>query len=329
MAELTYDRVVVGAGIIGACTAYQLVKAGHRSVLLLDQFPLPHSRGSSHGQSRITRTAYRDPVQGQMARRSRTLWDDIQRHAGETLCHDCPMLLVSAAENRELFETYLACLDDQTVYSGRQLAELVPVARFPVTTVGCLDRTAGVLRADRCLEAVRRLYLAAGGSLRDSWPVTEVSPGVGTAPLVGIDLGPGDNTSHFYWLPSLEYPGLVKLCIHTGVPCDPDRRDAVSTEAVLRRLTEYVTQNFPGLEPEPAIVETCMYTTTPDERCILDVHPAHPNIVFAAGMSGEGFKMGPVFGEVLQRLIDGEPSQFDLARFSLRRFDGARQLAGL
>ena len=26
---------------------------------------------------------------------------------------------------------------------------------------------------------------------------------------------------------------------------------------------------------------------TPDERCILDVHPQYPNIAFAAGMSGE------------------------------------------
>ena len=32
-----YDRVVIGAGIIGSCTAYQLLQAGHRRVLLMDQ----------------------------------------------------------------------------------------------------------------------------------------------------------------------------------------------------------------------------------------------------------------------------------------------------
>lgn len=41
MGDDTYDRVVIGAGIIGACSAYQLVKAGHRRVLLIDQVRLP------------------------------------------------------------------------------------------------------------------------------------------------------------------------------------------------------------------------------------------------------------------------------------------------
>ena len=46
--------------------------------------------------------------------------------------------------------------------------------------------------------------------------------------------------------------------------------------------------------------------------------------------AGQGFKMGPVFGEVLQRLVDGQRSEFDLSSFSLARFDpAARQSAAL
>ena len=55
--SLGYDVIVVGAGIEGSATAYTLVKEGRR-VLLLEQFPLPHSRGSSTGHSRVTRYAY-------------------------------------------------------------------------------------------------------------------------------------------------------------------------------------------------------------------------------------------------------------------------------
>ena len=53
---------------------------------LCRQFPLPHSRGSSHGQSRIIRTAYSDLEQASMARRARLLWRELEQRAGETLC---------------------------------------------------------------------------------------------------------------------------------------------------------------------------------------------------------------------------------------------------
>ncbi|XP_043204607.1 peroxisomal sarcosine oxidase-like [Amphibalanus amphitrite] len=374
-----YDRVVIGAGIIGSCTAYQLLKAGHRRVLLIDQFPLPHSRGSSHGQSRIIRTAYGDVEQANMARRTRLLWRDLEQSAGETLCVDCPLLLVAAASHRDEFNTYVSCISNQTIYQGDQLARLLPAAAFPDGYTGGLDDSAGLLRADRCLLAVRRLFVSNGGIIRDGTPVTAITPVEGTAgeilrlegpsvtcrglvvcagawaarllsplglprlvstlrpekvavtywkvkpgytvPLAGIDLtGVGQQNGHFYWLPALEYPGLVKLCYHVGVPCDPDRRDTVRMDGVLQTTKEYVARTFPGLEPEPAIVETCMYTVTPDERCILDVHPRYPNIAYAAGMSGQGFKMGPVFAEVLQQLVDGQKSQFDLTTFSAERF---------
>ena len=53
------DIVVVGAGITGVATARAL--AGFPgSVVVLEQFELPHARGSSHGTSRIFRLNYPD-----------------------------------------------------------------------------------------------------------------------------------------------------------------------------------------------------------------------------------------------------------------------------
>jgi sarcosine oxidase/L-pipecolate oxidase len=46
-----YDTIVIGSGIIGSWTAYHLVQNKQRT-LLLEQFPLGHTRGSSHGHSR-------------------------------------------------------------------------------------------------------------------------------------------------------------------------------------------------------------------------------------------------------------------------------------
>ena len=52
---------------------------------------------------------------------------------------------------------------------------------------------------------------------------------------------------------------------------------------------------------------TCLYTMTPDQHFIIDQHPRHENVFFAAGFSGHGFKFAPVIAEVLADLaLEGE-----------------------
>jgi sarcosine oxidase/L-pipecolate oxidase len=48
------EYCVVGGGVIGSWTALHLIKAGKKTVLY-EQFPLPTTRGSSHGASRVFR----------------------------------------------------------------------------------------------------------------------------------------------------------------------------------------------------------------------------------------------------------------------------------
>ena len=62
-----YDVIIAGAGIMGSATAYHLAKRKVK-VLLLEQFYLPHTRGSSHGQSRIIRNVYRQDYLTKMAK---------------------------------------------------------------------------------------------------------------------------------------------------------------------------------------------------------------------------------------------------------------------
>ena len=58
MAEVVLDALVIGAGIHGLCAAWQLRRRGLARVAVLDRFPAGHARGSSHGESRITRSSY-------------------------------------------------------------------------------------------------------------------------------------------------------------------------------------------------------------------------------------------------------------------------------
>ena len=63
-----------------------------------------------------------------------------------------------------------------------------------------------------------------------------------------------------------------------------------------------------------------MYTNTPDEHFILDVHPDYPQVSIAAGFSGHGFKFASVIGEIMADLAQNGESSHDLDLFRLDRF---------
>jgi sarcosine oxidase len=81
-----YDVVVIGAGVMGAATAYHLARRGRR-VLLLEQFAIGHERGSSHGHSRIFRLAYDSVDYIRLAQAALPLWRELEQLSGsELLC---------------------------------------------------------------------------------------------------------------------------------------------------------------------------------------------------------------------------------------------------
>ena len=51
------DLTIVGAGVVGLWTAAQAIQRGFK-VKLFERFNIGHDRGSSHGDTRIFRSAY-------------------------------------------------------------------------------------------------------------------------------------------------------------------------------------------------------------------------------------------------------------------------------
>ncbi|MGO4236970.1 FAD-dependent oxidoreductase [Pseudarthrobacter sp. YAF2] len=78
------DYVVVGAGLAGAATAWQLAVRGHQVTLLERDVPAAHD-GSSHGSARIFRYAYPDPFYTRAVLESKALWDGLALDAGTEL----------------------------------------------------------------------------------------------------------------------------------------------------------------------------------------------------------------------------------------------------
>ena len=78
------DVLVVGAGITGSATARALSQAG-RDVLLVDRHPEGHSRGGSHGASRIFRLNYPDERYVRLAQAALEGWRELEAECGEQL----------------------------------------------------------------------------------------------------------------------------------------------------------------------------------------------------------------------------------------------------
>ena len=92
MTRSTYDVAVVGAGVFGAWSAYQLQRSGKR-VVLIDAYGPGNSRSSSGDESRIIRMGYgADEIYTRSALRSLQFWKDVSSECGEQLFHQTGVL---------------------------------------------------------------------------------------------------------------------------------------------------------------------------------------------------------------------------------------------
>ncbi len=129
----------------------------------------------------------------------------------------------------------------------------------------------------------------------------------------------------FYGFPKLDPLG-VKVAEHTGgqAVATPDAVDRTPNMDEQARLTQFLSAHLPGVRKEVSRHEVCLYTMSPDEHFIVDRHPAHPNVLFAAGLSGHGFKFTSVLGRTLADLaLDGGTS-LPIDFLSLSRFANVR-----
>lgn len=390
----TYDVCVIGAGVVGSSSAYYLASKG-KHTLLLEQFPLPHWRGSSHGQTRIIRGSYVEPYYTKMVVEAMEMWKEIEMKAKhELLVPNVGLLSVEEApsdKSKEVIESLIAAGETFEVLSNEQLKDRYPGLNFSSNYSGVLERSAGILRADKCLRVLQEQFVGHGGTLKDGESVIDIQPGtpvtiktnknVYAAYKVIMTVGPWTNKllkplgitlplktqkalvlywkakqpgayslqsgfpnfydctvsdgRHLYGLPSFEYPDMVKFG-PTGsctVPdmckeIDPDLRDNDKevVDIVVQRTRDYLRDHFPLLDHRtPAIIESCIYTLTPDTNFVLDKHPRFPNIVIGAGFSAHGFKLAPVSGKILAQLALGERQSYDLSPFRISRLSTTGQ----
>ncbi|MDB6095462.1 MAG: N-methyltryptophan oxidase [Verrucomicrobia bacterium] len=88
----TYDVIVAGVGGMGSSALFHLAQDGLK-VCGIEQFEPGHSRGSSHGDSRIIRKAYfLDPSYVPLMHRSYELMAELERRRNVTLFHNVGLI---------------------------------------------------------------------------------------------------------------------------------------------------------------------------------------------------------------------------------------------
>lgn len=115
------------------------------------------------------------------------------------------------------------------------------------------------------------------------------------------------NDGYFYGCPGVSELGL-KVAEHSNGDeiSDPLNVDRSEDQTDVQRIDNFVTRHLPQLSRRRRQHKTCFYTMTPDEHFIVDRHPEHSAVVFAAGLSGHGFKFTSVLGETLAQLAANE-----------------------
>lgn len=89
------EILVVGLGAMGSATLYQLARRGVRAIGL-DRFAPPHTMGSSHGETRITRQAVgegRDYVP--LVLDSHRIWRELEAETSAELLNPCGLVVMA------------------------------------------------------------------------------------------------------------------------------------------------------------------------------------------------------------------------------------------
>lgn len=314
---------------MGSATAYALAKEG-RDVLLVEQFQLGHERGSSHGRSRIFRLAYPEVEWVELAQEALQGWRRLEQESGLQLLELNGLVEVVGAPEQTSRDALDAAGARYELLGSAEARRRWPIGVPDGWTV-LFQPDAGIVRADLARSAFVDAARAHGARLQegtriDSLDQVEADAVVVTAgawakrffPDLSLrttretiayfhrdgeplpSLGELDPVTRGHALYTLHDPvhGLKAGVHHGGVDADPDDLGEPDP-ALVERVTEWVGRMHPDADPEPVAVETCMYTTTPDERFVLE---RRGRVVVGSACSGHGFKFAPAVGTRLARL---------------------------
>ena len=187
-AGTTWDTIVVGLGGVGSAVLYELASRGQR-VLGFEQFPCGHSRGSSHGQTRVIRQAYFEhPDYVPLLLRSYELWEQLERETGRRCMYRNGLLQVGPADGAVIRGVLQSAAEHQLAVEQLRAEEVR--RRFPPLVIrdewsAVYEAHAGYLFVEAAVAAHQAAAAKAGATIRDNeavrtWRATDQGVSVTT-----------------------------------------------------------------------------------------------------------------------------------------------------
>ncbi|HXM25480.1 MAG TPA: N-methyl-L-tryptophan oxidase [Chthoniobacterales bacterium] len=152
----TFDVAVLGVGGIGSAACYHLARTGLR-VVGIEQFSIPHSRGSSHGVTRILREGlHENETYVPLVRRALELWRELEKTSGTQLFYQTGSLDIGLPGSSIVVGSLNSCqrwsIPHET-FAASELRRRYPVLRIYDEMVAVLQPNSGFVLAEGSITA--------------------------------------------------------------------------------------------------------------------------------------------------------------------------------
>lgn len=200
----SFDVIVIGLGIIGSAALNFVARSGAR-VLGIDRFAPPHTFGSSHGQTRLLRTAYANSgLYLPLVRESIRGWRALEARTNTHIFHQTGLIYIGDRDGdllsrvRQTATTGGLNIRDNLSHSSKALQHF---SDLPSNFVGILEDVGGLLMAEKAWTSFLSESLQAGASILANTCVTGIeesgnryivrtTAGCFNTPKIVVDSGP-------------------------------------------------------------------------------------------------------------------------------------------
>lgn len=180
MQDQEFDAAVVGLGAMGSMAMWRLASRGAR-VVGFDRYEPPHNLGSSHGQSRIIRSAYYEgPGYVPLVREAFELWRELERESGESILTMTGALMIGPPESELVSGSLLSAREwglEHEMLRPADVHERFPRYRLRDDEIAVYDVAAGFVRPEKAVAVGIARARALGAEIHTNMTVESAEPG--------------------------------------------------------------------------------------------------------------------------------------------------------
>ncbi len=171
-----FNTIVIGLGAMGSASLYQLSKRGIKT-LGIDGYNPPHTFGSTHGDTRITRQAIGEgEIYTPLSLRSYEIFREIENKSNNKLLEITGGLIISSDSNetsvvhvKNFFENTLAAAKKynikHNILTAKDIREKFPQFKVANDEMGYYEYEAGFLRPELVITTQLKLAINCGADI--------------------------------------------------------------------------------------------------------------------------------------------------------------------